>query len=159
VGEHDLVRDVLTELGGELVLWRVRMRPGAPLGFGTLHGAPWLGLPGNPVSTMVTFELFVRPAIRRLQGHSLPFRRAVPVRLAEPVALGPKLRHFLRVIVEPGTPPVARLTGPQGSGILTSMARANALLVVPEDRQEVAAGEILDAIQLDDPHHVAEPPF
>lgn len=159
VGEHDLVRDVLAELGGELVLWRVRMRPGAPLGFGTLHGAPWIGLPGNPVSTMVTFELFVRPAIRRLQGHPLPFRRAVPVRLAEPVTLGPKLRHFLRVIVEPGTPPVVRLTGPQGSGILTSMARANALLVVPEDRQEVAAGEILQAIQLDDPHHVAEPPF
>lgn len=159
VGEHDLVRDVLTEQGGELALWRVRMRPGAPLGFGIVHGAPWIGLPGNPVSTMVTFELFVRPAIRRLMGHSLPFRRTITVRLAEPVTLGPRLRHFLRAIVESGAPPVARLTGPQGSGILTSMARANALLIVPEDRPEVAAGETLDAILLDDPVHVAQPPF
>lgn len=159
VGEHDLVRDVLAELGGELALWRVRMRPGAPLGFGTLHGAPWIGLPGNPVSTMVTFELFVRPAIRRLLGHALPFRRTVAVRLAEAIALGPKLRHFLRAVVEPGSPPTARLTGPQGSGILTSMVRANALLIVPEDRPEVAAGEVLDALLLDDPEHVAEPPF
>src|SRR5207302_1793349 len=66
VGEHDLVRDVLAELGVDLKLWRVQMRPGAPLGFGLLDGRPWIGLPGNPVSTMVTFELFVRPAIRRL---------------------------------------------------------------------------------------------
>ena len=79
VGEHDLVRDVLQELGGELKLWRVQMRPGAPLGFGSLFGKPWIGLPGNPVSTMVTFELFVRPAIRRLAGHALAFRRTVPV--------------------------------------------------------------------------------
>jgi molybdopterin molybdotransferase len=159
VGEHDLVREVLAELGGTVALWRVRMRPGAPLGFGTLHGAPWIGLPGNPVSTMVTYELFVRPALRRLQGHALPFRRAVPVRVAEPVTLGPRLRHFLRAIVEPGDPPAARLTGPQGSGILTSMARANALLIVPEDQPQVPAGTMLDAILLDDPHHVAEPPF
>lgn len=159
VGEHDLVRDVLTELGGTLALWRVRMRPGAPLGFGTLHGAPWIGLPGNPVSTMVTYELFVRPALRRLMGRPLPFRRTVPVRVAEPVTLGPRLRHFLRAVVEPGDPPAARLTGPQGSGILTSMARANALLIVPEDQAQVAPGAMLDAILLDDPHHVAAPPY
>jgi molybdopterin molybdotransferase len=159
VGEHDLVRDVLTGLGGTVDLWRVRMRPGAPLGFGTLHGAPWIGLPGNPVSTMVTYELFVRPALRRLRGHPLPFRRTVEVRVTEAVTLGPRLRHFLRAIVEPGTPPTARLTGPQGSGILTSMARANALLIVPEDQAHVAADTVLDAILLDDPHHVAEPPF
>ena len=119
VGEHDLVRDVLQELGGELKLWRIAMRPGAPVGFGLLGGRdiPWIGLPGNPVSTMVTFELFVRPAIRRLQGHALPFRRTVRVVVREPITLGPKLRHYLRAIVDGRD---ARLTGPQGSGILTA---------------------------------------
>ena len=156
VGEHDLVRDVLQELGGELKLWRIAMRPGAPVGFGLLQGVPWIGLPGNPVSTMVTFELFVRPAIRRLQGHTLPFRRTVPVIVREPITLGPKLRHYLRAIVEEGG---ARLTGPQGSGILTSMARANALLIVPAELQTVPVGTELQAIILDDPQHVAEPPY
>ncbi len=162
VGEHDFVRDVLTELGCAMKLWRVRMRPGAPLGFGLLGATPWIGLPGNPVSTMVTFELFVRPAIRRLLGHRLPFRRTVPVGVGEAITLGPKLRHFLRAVVTPdgaGGALTARLTGPQGSGILTSMARANALLIVPEDRPSVAPGETLTALLLDDPHHVAEAPF
>jgi len=162
VGEHDFLREVLAELGCDMKLWRVRMRPGAPLGFGLLDGTPWIGLPGNPVSTMVTFELFVRPAIRRLLGHRLPFRRTVPVCVAEPITLGPRLRHFLRAVVQPegtGGALVARLTGPQGSGILTSMARANALLIVPEDRAGVSAGDTLTALLLDDPHHVAEAPF
>src|SRR5205085_9850695 len=162
VGEHDFVREVLAELGCDMKLWRVRMRPGAPLGFGLLGRTPWIGLPGNPVSTMVTFELFVRPAIRRLLGHRLPFRRTVPVCMGERVTLGPRLRHFLRAVVRPegtGGALVARLTGPQGSGILTSMARANALLIVPEDRAEVSTGDTLAALVLDDPHHVAEAPF
>ena len=162
VGEHDLVREVLSELGGEIKLWRIAMRPGAPVGFGTLHGKPWIGLPGNPVSVMVTFELFVRPAMRRMLGHRLPFRRVVHVCVGEPITLGPKLRHFLRAVVKPEGPEgrlTARLTGPQGSGILTSMARANALLIVPEDRPAVPVGETLAALLLDDPHHVAEAPF
>ena len=162
VGEHDLVREVLTALGCDIKLWRIRMRPGAPLGFGLLDGRPWIGLPGNPVSVMVTFELFVRPVIRRLLGHALPFRRTVAVCVAEPITLGPKLRHYLRAIVAPQGADgalVARLTGPQGSGILTSMARANALLIVPEDHPAVAVGEVLQALVLDDPHHVAEAPF
>ncbi len=162
VGEHDLVRTVLTELGAEMKLWRIRMRPGAPLGFGLLDGMPWLGLPGNPVSTMCTFELFVRPTIRRMLGHTRPFRRTVPVVVADPITLGPKLRHFLRAVVAPRASDgalEARLTGPQGSGILTSMARANALLIVPEDRPTVAVGEVLSALLLDDPFHVAAPPF
>src|SRR5207248_11004592 len=155
-------REVLAELGCDMKLWRIRMRPGAPLGFGLLDRTPWIGLPGNPVSTMVTFELFVRPAIRRLLGHRLPFRRTVPVCVEEPITLGPKLRHFLRAVVRPegaGGGLVARLTGPQGSGILTSMARANALLIVPEDRAEVSTGDTLAALVLGDPHHVAEAPF
>jgi molybdopterin molybdotransferase len=156
VGEHDFVRDVLQEMGGELKFWRIAMRPGAPVGFGSIGGIPWIGLPGNPVSTMVTFELFVRPAIRRMQGHRRPYRRTVPVVMRDPVTLGPRLRHFLRVIVEDGE---ARLTGPQGSGILTSMARANALLIVPAEMPAVPAGSTLPALILDDPQHVAEAPY
>ena len=165
VGEHDLVREVLTDLGCDLRLWRVRMRPGAPLGFGVLPPPlgplPWIGLPGNPVSTMVTFELFVRPFIRRLLGHARPFRRTVRVIVEDDITLGPRLRHFLRAIVEarPDGTLGARLTGAQGSGILTSMARADALLIVPEDRPHVPTGESLSAILLDDPHHTAEPTF
>ena len=156
VGEHDLMRAVLQELGGELKLWRIAMRPGAPVGFGLLAGKPWIGLPGNPVSTMVTFELFARPAIRRLQGQALPFRRTRPVTVRDQITLGPRLRHYLRAIVEEGQ---ALLTGPQGSGILTSMALANALLIVPADMPTVPPGTALQALMLDDPQHVAESPY
>jgi molybdopterin molybdotransferase len=160
VGEHDYLRTVLEELGAEQRFWKLRMRPGAPVGFGILNGIPWIGLPGNPVSTMVTFELFVRPAIRKMSGHDLPFRRSVPVRLAEPVSLKPRLQHFLRAVVTEGPDgPQARLTGPQGSGILTSMVAANALLVMPEGQFETPAGAEVQALRLDDPIHQAEPGF
>jgi len=160
VGEHDYVRSVLDELGAEQRFWKLRMRPGAPVGFGLLAGIPWIGLPGNPVSTMVTFELFVRPAIRKMCGHALPFRRSVPVRTAEPISLKPKLQHFLRAVVrETAGGPETRLTGPQGSGILTSMVLANALLVIPEGQFETPAGALVQAIRLDDPVHQGEPGF
>jgi len=157
-GEYDYVRTVLQELGVTLDVWKVRMRPGAPLGFGSLMGMPWIGLPGNPVSTMVTFELFVRPAMRKMAGHSRLHRRPVAVTLEEPVTIGAKLTHFLRAIItvrEDGTL-TARLTGPQGSGILTSMTRANALLVVPEDRPRVEQGETLHAIPITDDAALAD---
>ena len=80
VGTHDHVRPVIESLDGEIRFWRLPIRPGAPVGFGMVGDTPWLGLPGNPVSTMVTFELFARPAIRRLAGHPRAFRRAVKVR-------------------------------------------------------------------------------
>jgi len=161
VGDHDLVRDAITRLGGEIVFSRVRIRPGGPLNAGSLSGIPWIGLPGNPVSSLVTFELFARPVIRRLAGHRLPFRRTVQVVTAEPLSLGPPLRHFLRVTLTPSADglPSARLTGSQSSGVLSSMAKADALLIVPEDRAEVPAGTVLMALVLDDPGHVAEPPF
>ena len=121
---------------------------------------PWVGLPGNPVSAMVTFELFVRPAIRAMAGHRLPFRRATPVRAAEPISLKPTLQHFLRAVVtDAAAGPEARLTGPQGSGILTSMVRANALLVVPEGQHETPKGSPMQAIVLNDPIHSTAPGF
>lgn len=158
VGEHDHTRTAVEELGTALDFWRVRMRPGAPVGFGQVRGIPWIGLPGNPVSVMVTFELFVRPTIRRLLGLTRVHRRPVTVTLEEPVSIGAKLTHFYRAIVAPRADGTlgARLTGPQGSGILTSMSLANALLVVPEDRTTVAAGEQLSALLLGEDASLSE---
>lgn len=160
VGDHDYVRTVMEEMGAQMHFWRIAMRPGAPVGFGIIAGKPWLGLPGNPVSTMVTFELFVRPLIRRLQGHRAPFRRSVPVTLAEPIDLAPPLTHFLRGIVRQDADGLnVRLTGSQGSGILTSMVQANSLLIVPRDKRNRNAGQVVQAIMLDDSIHVEHPPF
>jgi molybdopterin molybdotransferase len=151
VGAFDFTRSVVAELGVEQRFWRVRMRPGAPVGFGLLRGRPWLGLPGNPVSTLVTFELFARPAIRKMHGHSRIFRRLVPVRMLDEVVLNAPLTHLFRVRVEHRDEGmVARLTGPQGSGLLSSMARANALVIVPETQARVGAGATLHALLLDD---------
>ena len=160
VGEHDYLRQVIEEMGGILKFWKLRMRPGAPVGFGLLGELPWIGLPGNPVSTMVTFELFVRPAIRTMSGRVRPFRRSVPVRVAEKISLKPNLQHFLRAVVtETSDGREARLTGPQGSGILTSMVKANALLIIPEGQFETPVGAEAMAIVLDDPIHSSTPGY
>lgn len=158
VGEFDHTRTALEAMGAEMGFWKVRMRPGAPLGFGMIRGIPWIGLPGNPVSAMVTFELFVRPVVRRMLGHVRLHRRPITVTLEEPVGIGARLTHFLRAIVTPRDDGMltARLTGPQGSGILTSMSLANALIVVPEDRPQVAAGERLTALLLTEDAGTAE---
>jgi len=151
VGAYDFTRSVLANLGVQLRFWRVRIRPGAPVGFGMLGGTPWLGLPGNPVSTLVTFELFARPAIRKMQGHSLLFRRPVRVRVTESITLTAPLTHYLRAVVDAREDSyVARLTGSQGSGLLSSMAKANALLVIPQERPRIEAGELVDALFLRD---------
>jgi len=99
----------------------------------------------------VTFELFVRPALRKMQGHTALFRRVVPVTTTEEVRIGAKLTHFLRAIVTRGEDGAlsARLTGAQSSGALTSMARANALLIVPGTEQKVAKGTVINAMMLD----------
>ncbi len=154
VGDFDYTRQVIATLGGALSLWRVRMRPGAPLGFGTLFGAPWLGLPGNPVSALVTFELFARPLLRTLAGHARPHRRTIPVTCEDAIQLAAPLTHFMRVTLagddsSAGAPLRARLTGSQSSGMLTSMSSADALLVVPAECESVAAGTVLRAIPLD----------
>jgi molybdopterin molybdotransferase len=151
VGDLDHTRDVFAALGGKQRFWKVKMRPGAPLAFGMLDDVPWLGLSGNPVSAMVSFELFVRPALRKMQGYASLFRRAVPVTLEEEVKISARLTHFLRACVtkkEDGTL-TARLTGLQSSGALTSMAKANALLIVPETSPKVAKGAQLKALMLD----------
>lgn len=155
VGEHDLVKDVLESLGFELDFWRVQMRPGSPFSFGALpRGSlapqPVFGLPGNPVSALVTFEVLVRPALRRMLGRQHVHTATVRVRAAERIESKPGLVHYLRVKLEraQGGGQLARLTGPQGSGILTSMAEADALLVIALDETAVEVGEQATAISL-----------
>jgi molybdopterin molybdotransferase len=159
VGKHDHIRAVLEGMGCRFVFTKVRMRPGSPTSFGTVRGVPWIGLPGNPVSTMVCFELFVRPAILKMQGHTLLYRRTVSAVAEEVLRTPGKLTHFLRAVVRE-TPEGrrARLTGAQGSGILTSMAKANALLIVPEEAEEVPPGTVLSALLLSDSSLLSEQP-
>ncbi|HKS07450.1 MAG TPA: gephyrin-like molybdotransferase Glp [Gemmatimonadaceae bacterium] len=152
VGEADHMRAVVAELGGALDFWRVRMRPGSPLAFGTIRDTPWLGLPGNPVSALVTFELFARPAIRRLLGHRRVYAARTRVITAEAMTTATGLTHYLRVRLDRnGSGPArATLTGPQPSNILSSMSRADALLIVPAEHAPVRIGDALDAILLGD---------
>lgn len=151
VGDADYTRDVFESLGGKQKFWKVRIRPGAPLAFGDLNGTPWLGLSGNPVSAVVTFELFGRPIVQKMLGHSLLFRRPLEVAIVGPVAIAADLTHFLRAVVErAGDGYTARLTRSQSSASLSSLAAANALLVVPPERKEYPAGSVMSALPLYD---------
>jgi molybdopterin molybdotransferase len=157
VGDHDLVKDALEELGMETVFWRVRIRPGSPFSFGIIPREgraplPVFGLPGNPVSAVVTFEILVKPAIRRMLGRRWLYPRTFRVRAAHRIRSSPGLVRFLRVTLERGPDAwLARLTGEQGSGILTSVARADALLVVPIDVEVIEEGEWAMAVPLASP--------
>ncbi|MFQ5897931.1 MAG: gephyrin-like molybdotransferase Glp, partial [Candidatus Methylomirabilia bacterium] len=134
VGEFDLVREALTQLGAELHLWQVAMRPGKPITFGSLGPRPVFGLPGNPVSAMVTFELFVRPALRKMAGHRALHRPTVHAKVLAPIANPGRRRGYLRVVLEQTKDGYsARLTGDQGSAIVRSMVAADGLAVVPPD--------------------------
>ncbi len=148
VGEYDVVKEVLAS-EGEIDFWQVNMKPGKPLAFGHIQGVPLMGLPGNPVSAMVAFEQFARPAILTMLGKALE-KPEVEATVDEDVTNSGR-RGFLRAIVtrqEDGYH--ARVvTGPRGSGVLTSMVRANALLIVPEGTTLVKAGERLRAQMLD----------
>ena len=150
VGDYDFVKHVLSELGVEIVFWRVAMKPGMPVAFGTIQGKPVFGLPGNPVSSMVSFEQFVRPALLKMMGHQQLFRPVIEAVLKEDIQKTPGRRHFIRafVSVEKGQY-FASVTGPQGSGILKSMVKANGLVIVPEDREMVSAGETVEVQLLD----------
>jgi molybdopterin molybdotransferase len=148
VGDLDLVRAALEKLGAELHLWRVSMRPGKPITFGSLRGRPLFGLPGNPVSAMVTFELFVRPVLRKMQGFAQLDRPHVAARAAEPIDNPGARRGYLRVTLAPERDHyAARLTGEQGSAILRSMVLADGFAVVPGDTL-VEKGEVVDVIVL-----------
>ncbi|HYP48170.1 MAG TPA: molybdopterin molybdotransferase MoeA, partial [Thermoleophilaceae bacterium] len=141
VGVHDHVKDALAKLGVEQHFWGVALRPGKPTWFGTRQEVLVFGLPGNPVSAMVTFQLFARPALRALQGASPAATRASAV-LALPVPLLPTRQQAVRVSLEPAESGwLASPTGDQGSHRLTSMLEAHALAMVPAGEGELAAGE------------------
>jgi molybdopterin molybdotransferase len=143
VGDYDLVKTALTRAGAELHLWQVSMRPGKPITFGSLGRHAVFGLPGNPVSAMVTFELFVRPALRRLAGFTALHRLRLRARALSPIDNPGHRRGYLRVTLErDGISWGARLTGDQGSAILTSMVRADGLAVVPGDTTVPVGGDV-----------------
>jgi molybdopterin molybdotransferase len=148
VGELDLVREALVNAGAELHLWKVDMRPGKPITFGSLAGRPVFGLPGNPVSAMVTFEMFVRPMLLAMQGRRATSRPRVRATVVAPIVNRGSRRGYLRVTLEPRDGRWrARLTGDQGSGILRSMVLGDGLAVLPGDTA-VAAGEEVEVIVL-----------
>jgi molybdopterin molybdotransferase len=143
VGDMDLVKEALTRAGADLHLWRVSMRPGKPITFGSLGGRPVFGLPGNPVSAMVTFELFVRPALRRMAGFRALHRGRLRARALAPIPNPGSRRGYLRVTLHQDDEGLgARLTGDQGSAILTSMVRADGLAVVPGDTTIPEGGSV-----------------
>lgn len=160
-GSADHVRDVVRSLGGIIDVPRVRMRPGGPMAFGRITGTPWFGLPGNPVSTLVTAELFVRPALRLLAGHSKPYARVVPVRLAASFSAPAPLTFLLRAQLAAAEDGVleAKPSGAQGSNLLTTMSRADALLLVEGPQPAIATGSLQRALLLDDGLRTHGAPF
>jgi molybdopterin molybdotransferase len=158
MGDYDMVKDVLAA-EGEMVFWQVRVKPGKPLAFGTLKGKgkngkakiiPHLGLPGNVVSCMVSFELFARPALMKMMGKTNYEKPRVEATAEDNIKNTGGRRIYDRAIVTKRDGQYyARLTGPQGSGILTSMSRANGLVIIHEDKKEVKKGERVPVIMLD----------
>jgi molybdopterin molybdotransferase len=154
VGDYDFVKDVLEEMGAELVFWRVKQKPGKPMAFWTLDSKRIVGLPGNPVSCMVCTEEYVRPLVRRMMGHALLHRPVRAAVLDERYAKGSDAgrTHFVRVRLQERDGVLhATLTGPQGSGILTSMALAVGIAVLPEETPVVEAGQIVHVQLTDSP--------
>jgi molybdopterin molybdotransferase len=160
VGDHDHVRSVLEKLGCQLDFWGVKMKPGYPLAFGGFGDdfadrRPLVfGLPGNPVSAVVTFEQFVRPALRKMMGHRRLFRPTVTARLGSDLSKRAGRLHFVRVRLERPDPAgdelVAYSTGSQSSGALTSLVAAQGLLIFPAEATHLAAGQSV-VVQVLDP--------
>jgi len=149
VGEHDHVGEAFARAGIERRFWKVAIKPGKPLLFATVDQTPVIGLPGNPVSAMVTFEVFVRPCLRRMAGHRRVFTAPTPVRLAHAHRHGTGRLEFARarVQVQQGHW-VAALHGLQGSGSLPSMVDVDALVMLPADREQFETGASLQALPL-----------
>ncbi len=162
-GDYDIVKDVLAQQG-EISFWMVKMKPARPLAFGVLKGedkrgrvrqVPHLGLPGNPVSSMIAFEQFARPALLKMQGKKNWGKPTVKAIMEDSVVNTDARRVFARAVVTKRNGSYyAKTTGPQGSGILTSMSMANGLVIVPEDVAEVNKGDEVTVQMLDWPEHL-----
>ena len=154
VGDRDYMREVLEDLGCRLDFWGVHMKPGYPLVFGSFPDRVQplvFGLPGNPVSAMVTFEQFVRPVLRKMSGHQTWFRTRVRARLSHELEKKAGRTHFVRVrLAQENGVLVASSTGNQSSGVLSSMARAHGLLLFPAEATKLAAGDTVEVQVLDE---------
>jgi len=150
VGKYDYVKDVLKGLGLEMKFWRVAMRPGKPLAFGVIKRTPVFGLPGNPVSSMVSFEVFVKPAIFKMLGRKTDGAKEVKAAIKEEIIKKKGLRYFLRAKTAwQNEAYVTKTTGPQGSGQLKSMAIANSLIILPEKEERMEKGRMVTVRFLD----------
>jgi len=154
LGDYDVVKQVLAA-EGHVNFWTVRMKPGKPLAFGTFKRSdgkliPHLGLPGNPVSSMITFEVFARPAIFKMMGRNNSAKPTITAVMEDSVQNQDGRRVFARVVVSRKDGSYfAHVTGPQGSGILTSMAKANGLAIIPENVEEVRPGDSVEVMMLE----------
>jgi molybdopterin molybdotransferase len=151
VGDFDFVKNVMGEIGNAMHFWQVAMRPGKPLAFGAIESVPLFGLPGNPVSAMVSFEQFVRPSLLKMQGHKKIFRQTAKAVCAHEVQKSAGFKHFIRATVKKEKDQyIASVTGDQGSGILKSMVIANALIVMGENETRIKKGAQVTIQLLDD---------
>ena len=142
VGDYDFVKDVMGDIGNAMHFWQVAMRPGKPLAFGSIDGVPLFGLPGNPVSAMVSFEQFVRPYLLKMQGHTRIFRQTLTAVNAQDIKKSTGVKNFIRAIVYvKGNVYIAKVTGEQGSGMLKSMVAANAFIVLGENVSFIKKGD------------------
>ena len=145
MGDYDFTKPVFAELGADMNFWKLAIRPGQPVAFGKIQGKLAFGLPGNPVSSMVTFDQLVRPAMLKMGGHRKWERPVVKAIFQETFSKHTDRRHFLRGILqqENGVLTV-RTTGGQGSGILTSMVKANGFIDVPEEVESLKPGDLVN---------------
>ena len=159
VGDFDFVNDVMEEMGATIEFREVAQRPGKPLTFGSLEGKPLFGLPGNPVSSMIAFEQYVRPVILKMMGHKKLFRRTIQAELTEDIRKKRGFRYFIRARIQcEGETMTAATTGEQGSGILKSMVMANGIIIIPEDVSLAEKGSRVTVQLIDDSFELTEKP-
>jgi molybdopterin molybdotransferase len=154
VGAYDVVKSVLMQ-AGKVGFWRVRMRPGKPLAYGSYAGIPYIGLPGNPVSAMVSFERFARAAILKMAGHTQLERPQIRVRLLDRIQSDGRESYVRAVVTRSDAGEYAAVTtGNQGSHIMTSLVQANALIIVPEGVKNISPDEFVTAWMMDWPETI-----
>ncbi len=149
MGDYDFLKDVLEEIGARVLFCRVAQKPGKPMTFGVMGWKPIFALPGNPVSAALSFELYARPAIRKMMGHTRLFRPTIQALMEQSIRKKKGRRNFIRGIVERRDEIFyVRTTGKQGSGILRSMSSANGIIILPEDVDGAEAGQPVDVYLL-----------
>jgi molybdopterin molybdotransferase len=151
VGDYDFVKDVLKDMGSSMIFWKVAMKPGKPLAFGVIGGKPAFGLPGNPISSMVAFEQFVRPTLLKMAGKTALYRQTFSATLTKDIKIKPGRMNFIRAELKATTNGFSAtpLDG-QGSGMILTMVRANSFVVVPQDSTGFKQGDTVRVQPFDD---------